>query len=126
MKQSVKLLIGLLLVGAGVGLYLYLTRKRTAVDPTAEALKVSEHTWAVSDMLQGTQISALAHAVEKSVSRDEVTAMVSAPAMTTNAQLEHLQAQVTQLTGWAAALQSGQGVVFEPFDYAQYYENSIQ
>lgn len=76
MKLSLKLLIGVLLVGAGIGLYLYLTRRRASTSAVASATP-NPQAWALSDHLQGTQIAALANVVGNTISRTEVMSLLA-------------------------------------------------
>lgn len=73
MKLTIKILIGVSVLGIGALLYWWLTRSKST---TAE-LTTSNNHWAVSDMLQGNQISALAVQVQDRISRDEVMALIA-------------------------------------------------
>ncbi|WP_461097762.1 hypothetical protein [Spirosoma luteolum] len=83
MKNWIKLVLGLLLVGAGLGLVVYLNRRKPAGN-TAVALTTAPATtpalaqsaWAVSDALQQTHLNALADQVANAVSRSELASMM--------------------------------------------------
>lgn len=83
MKLWIKLSIAFALVAAGVGVWVWWSRRQT----NSTALGPSTHAWALSDALQGTQIQSLADQTKNFVSKDDVLSLISG-----------LQPSVTQTT----------------------------
>lgn len=80
MRTWLKLLIGLVVVGAGVAALIYLTRRKTNSTPEVLSAEktpaLASKLWAVSDALQQSQLTSLTGQLSDKVTRDDVAQMI--------------------------------------------------